>query len=67
MLLYWEALKLAIATGDKLFDFGRCTIDSGTYRFKNQWGAQACQLHWDYWPKLDNRCRNSHRKTLSID
>ena len=49
MLLYWEALQRAIAGGYKIFDFGRSSIDSGTYRFKKQWGAQPRQLYWHYW------------------
>ena len=49
MLLYWEALQRAIAGGYKTFDFGRSSIDSGTYRFKKQWGAQPRQLYWHYW------------------
>ena len=49
MLLYWEALKHAIEQGGRRFDFGRSTTDSGTYRFKRQWGAQPTQLYWHYW------------------
>jgi serine/alanine adding enzyme len=49
MLLYWEVLKAAIARGYRQFDFGRSSIDSGTFRFKKQWGAQPRQLYWHYW------------------
>ena len=49
MLLYWEVLKFAIESGRKVFDFGRSTVDSGTYRFKKQWGAEPVQLNWHYW------------------
>lgn len=48
MLLYWEVLKLAIEKGYKSFDFGRSTIDSGTFRFKKQWGAKPQQNYWHY-------------------
>ncbi len=48
MLLYWNALSEAIGKGAKSFDFGRSTYQSGTYRFKRQWGASAKQLHWSY-------------------
>lgn len=48
MLLYWEVLKSAIAKGYKQFDFGRSTVDAGTYRFKRQWGAAPRQLYWYY-------------------
>lgn len=49
MLLYWEALRSALAAGSRQFDFGRSTIDTGTYRFKKQWGAKPLQFHWHYW------------------
>jgi serine/alanine adding enzyme len=49
MLLYWEVLKLAIKQGYNDFDFGRSSKDAGTYRFKQQWGAQPKQLYWHYW------------------
>ena len=48
MLLYWESLKLAIEKECKVFDFGRCTPDSGTYRFKKQWDAREHPLCWAY-------------------
>ncbi len=48
MRLYWECLVQAIARGSRVFDFGRCTVDSGTHRFKLQWGGQSRQLHWSY-------------------
>lgn len=46
MLLYWEALREACAGGFRRFDFGRSTRDSGTYRFKRQWGAREEPLFW---------------------
>ncbi len=46
MLLYWEALKQAMAAGAKRFDFGRSKKDSGTYRFKRQWGAMEIPLDY---------------------
>lgn len=49
MYLYWQILKRAIERGDRHFDFGRSSIDAGTYRFKAQWGAQPRQLYWHYW------------------
>jgi FemAB-related protein (PEP-CTERM system-associated) len=49
VFLYWQMLKLAIERGATTFDFGRSTVDSGTFRFKQQWGAQPQQLHWHYW------------------
>ena len=46
MLLYWEALRTACVGGFRRFDFGRSTRDSGTYRFKRQWGAREEPLFW---------------------
>ena len=49
MRMYWELLTRSIQNGVAAFDFGRSTVDSGTYRFKAQWGAVPHQLHWHYW------------------
>jgi len=49
MLLYGSALEYACQLGCKVFDFGRCTVGSGTYRFKEQWGARPVPLYWYYW------------------
>ena len=49
MMLYWELLRFAIGVGAKRFDFGRSSIDSGTYRFKKQWGALPQTTSWNYW------------------
>jgi serine/alanine adding enzyme len=51
MALYWEVLKYSIEAGYARFDFGRTTADSGTFKFKKQWGAQPKQLYWHYWMK----------------
>jgi FemAB-related protein (PEP-CTERM system-associated) len=49
MRMYWELLSHTIKKGVAAFDFGRSTVDSGTYQFKEQWGAVPHQLHWHYW------------------
>lgn len=49
MLLYWEMLRTSIERGSRIFDFGRSSVDSGTFRFKKQWGAEPVQLFWSYW------------------
>jgi len=51
MLLYGTVLEFACQQGFHVFDFGRSSPDSGTYRFKAQWGAQPHQLYWYYWMK----------------
>jgi len=49
MLMYWDVLRFAISKGYRQFDFGRCSRDSGTYKFKKQWGAATeHQLYWYY-------------------
>lgn len=49
MRLYWEMLSRSVTLGAGAFDFGRSSVDSGTHKFKAQWGAQPRQLHWYYW------------------
>jgi FemAB-related protein (PEP-CTERM system-associated) len=48
MFMYWKVLEYTISLGYEVFDFGRCSKDTGTYRFKQQWGARPIALHWDY-------------------
>ena len=54
MLLYWTMLSLSVEKGCKWFDFGRSTPGSGTYRFKEQWGARPVPLYW-YSPKVESK------------
>lgn len=54
MLLYWEMLRFAIELACERFDFGRCTLGEGTYKFKQQWGATPQQLVWEYWSRDSN-------------
>ena len=49
MVMYWQLLKRAVERGQKTFDFGRSTIDSNTFRFKKQWGAQPHPSVWQYY------------------
>lgn len=46
MLLYWSFMERAIGAGAATFNFGRCTPDSGTHRFKRQWGTRDEPLWW---------------------
>jgi FemAB-related protein (PEP-CTERM system-associated) len=48
MLLYWHLLVRSIERGQQLFDFGRSSEDSSTYRFKKQWGACPYPAVWQY-------------------
>lgn len=49
MLLYWTALRHAVQSGFRRFDFGRSTPGEGTWKFKQQWGARPVPLHWYYY------------------
>ena len=46
MLLYAAFMDRCIASGVRVFNFGRCTPDSGTHRFKRQWGSMDEPLWW---------------------
>ena len=46
MLVYWELMQRAITQGCTVFNFGRCTPDSSTHKFKRQWGGRDETLHW---------------------
>jgi serine/alanine adding enzyme len=49
MFLFWSLLCFAGQQGYSVFDFGRSSIDSGTYNFKLQWNASPINLYWNYW------------------
>jgi serine/alanine adding enzyme len=46
MLLYWSFMERAIDEGLTRFNFGRCSPDSGTHKFKMQWGGREERLWW---------------------
>jgi FemAB-related protein (PEP-CTERM system-associated) len=54
MLMYWRLLCRAIERGQHTFDFGRSSIDSNTYRFKEQWGAVPHPAVWQYYVRRGN-------------
>jgi serine/alanine adding enzyme len=49
MLMYRHLLARAIERNSRLFDFGRSSVDSGTYKFKAQWGAAPSPAVWQYY------------------
>jgi FemAB-related protein (PEP-CTERM system-associated) len=51
MLLYWQMLLRSVERGQSVFDFGRCSPDSPTFRFKKQWGAVPLQAVWQYYQR----------------
>lgn len=54
-LLYWEAIKHAIHGGFRWIDFGRSKWDSGTFRFKFQYGAQPLPIYYQYYLHRANK------------
>jgi FemAB-related protein (PEP-CTERM system-associated) len=49
MLMYWHLLERAVERGQSVFDFGRSSPDSNTFRFKKQWGAIPFPTEWQYY------------------
>ena len=47
-LLYWSVIRHCIERGSKLFDFGRSSLKTGTYRFKKQWVKEPKEQCWQY-------------------
>jgi FemAB-related protein (PEP-CTERM system-associated) len=46
MVLYWRFMEQCAIDGAGVFDFGRCTPNSGTHKFKTQWGGVDRPLWW---------------------
>jgi len=46
MVLYLRMLEYACKRGFEQFDFGRSTPGDGTFKFKEQWGAEPASLYW---------------------
>ena len=53
MLVYWELMERTMRAGVRVFNFGRCSPDSGTHRFKMQWGGREELLWWYYQSQRD--------------
>lgn len=49
MAMYWNLMARAIELGSHTFDFGRSSKGSGTYKFKEQWGAKPHPAIWQYY------------------
>lgn len=47
-LLYWNAIERACEDGFHFLDFGRSKWGSGTFHFKQQYGAQPKKLHYQF-------------------
>ena len=48
MLMYHNLIERATSRGQTAFDFGRSTLDGGTFQFKKQWGAEPESTVWQY-------------------
>lgn len=48
MLMYRHLIDRAVDRGQKVFDFGRSTLDGPTFKFKKQWGAEPVPATWQY-------------------
>ena len=46
MLLYWSLMEQMISRGVRVFNFGRCTPNGPTHRFKRQWNPVEITLPW---------------------
>lgn len=53
--MYWNILEWAIQSGGHTFDFGRSSVDSGTFAFKKQWGAEPLPCYWLSWSANPNQ------------
>jgi FemAB-related protein (PEP-CTERM system-associated) len=51
MMLYGGIIRYACDEGYDSFNFGRSSLDSGTYRFKRQWGAEPHPLVYHCWTR----------------
>lgn len=68
--LYWNAIRWACNSGARELDLGRCSIDSGTYRFKMQWNPEVRPLFWYYWlasaPRLHELSPTNPKYALAV-
>lgn len=48
MLMYHHLLRRAVERGQRVFDFGRSTLEGNTFKFKKQWGAVPHPAEWQY-------------------
>ena len=64
MLMYWHLLIRSIERGQQVFDFGRSSRDSNTYRFKAQWRAAPQPAVWQYYVRrgIVGEMRPNHPK-----
>ncbi len=49
--LHWAMMEFAVKEGMKTYSFGRSERDSGTHRYKKQWGVDELILYFNYLKK----------------
>lgn len=64
--MYWEAVRLGIRHNMKYLDLGRSQTGSGTFKYKQQWGAKAEQLRYLVYNEGREGSSPPDRKNLSI-
>jgi len=65
-LLYWQLIKDAVDMGVKTLDFGRSTLDSGTYKFKQGMGGIPVPLNYYYWLHRSKSIPNVHQENNKL-
>lgn len=65
MFLYWKLIMFAAERGFQLFDFGRCSVDSGTYHFNVQWTSRQIPLRWFSWSRNGTETQDNHRTSAT--
>jgi serine/alanine adding enzyme len=65
--MYWNILEHAMSLGVVEFDFGRSSVDAGTYKFKKQWGAEPQQCYWYTWTADGEQAPDLSPKNSNFD
>lgn len=66
MHLYWSFIERAADCGSARFNFGRCTPDSGSHRFKQQWGPRDVSLYWHGWQRDGAQLPGESSRSLAL-
>lgn len=66
MFMYHQILEYSVTHGFEFFDFGRSSVDTGTYQFKKQWGAKPYELGWHRYPHTISDENDLQNKELSL-
>jgi hypothetical protein len=64
--MYWEAVRFGIRNGLKHLDLGRSQTGSGTYKYKEQWGAKPEQLKYLLYDGGRNKAGPPDKQSLSF-